>query len=188
MPVLQNPKHERFAQLAALGNSDTAAYRKAFKCKQSTAETNAYRLREIEGVAERIADLQEMAAAKTVMSLTEKRQYLADIVRACPSEIDGDSPLCQGVEYTVSGGVRGRLRRGNADRGNEETEPEVKTVRVKLPDKLKAIELDAKLAGELKGDNGTQVSLTVVVSHADVLARVRAMSPVLAALSRAGKN
>lgn len=83
--------------------------------------------------------------SQTVMgtlSMEEKRKFLADLVRANPrSVMDGNSPLVQSMTLTR--------------KINESGEVEER-VTVKIPDKLKAIQLDSMLTGELRG-NGDEV-------------------------------
>ncbi len=144
-----NSRQEIFCAEYAGGKTATEAYRLAYG-NTKTAEAASSRLLTVVKVAERIAALQQAAAATAVLSLAEKRQYLRRVVMTPLSNVDETSDLCQAAEYEVTGGIRGKLRRGNADQGNEEEEPEKTTVKIKMPDKLRAIELDAKLAGELR--------------------------------------
>lgn len=184
--MLKNPRHEAFAQAVASGTSGTEAYRRVYGAKANkNAENLACRLSRNVNVRQRVSELQQKSATATTLSLQEKREFLAKLVRTPIGSIDETSELCQAAEYQVSGGLRGRLRRGQADRGNEQGETEVTTVRIKLADKLKAIELDAKLAGEFTEDH--RVTLTVQTSPDVVLDTVRTMSPVLAGLTR-GRN
>jgi hypothetical protein len=62
MPVLKNSRHERFCQAVASGMTAVAAYMKAYSCSIENAECNASRLRDSEGVAERIAEIMEAGA------------------------------------------------------------------------------------------------------------------------------
>lgn len=77
-----------------------------------------------------LAELREAARQDTILSLRDKREYLARVVRTPIGEVDEGSDLCQ-------------------ESATEETELASKK-RIKMPCKLRAIELDAKLAGELK--------------------------------------
>jgi hypothetical protein len=73
-------------------------------------------------VRSRISELKAAADEGAVMSLREKRLFLAEIVRTPIGKVDESSPLCQGFRRTDTG------------------------LTVTMPDKLQAIELDAKLA------------------------------------------
>lgn len=143
MPVLDNPRHERFCQERAKGKSADEAYQLAGYKRDRGA---ASRLSAKVNVTARITELQSLAADDTVMSIAEKRKFLADIKRTPIGEIDEMSPLCQEWTYEQAGGPRGRLKRGDDDEGNEEYEEERQRVKVKMPDKLRAIQLDNDLA------------------------------------------
>lgn len=77
-----------------------------------------------------LAELREEAKQLTVLTLAKKREFLARVVTTSLGSVDESSDLCQesSSEETMHGSRR----------------------RIKMPDKLRAIELDAKLAGELK--------------------------------------
>jgi hypothetical protein len=74
-----------------------------------------------------------------ILSLKEKREYLASIVRTPIGEVDESSALAQKVKRST-----------RRDKYGGETETE----EIELPNKLRAVELDARLAGELEGDHG----------------------------------
>jgi len=134
MLCLPNQRHERFAQLVAKGDSGGAAYRAIYGAKGASSHAAASRLLRIAKVSARIADIQRAAVGDSVMSLLEKRQFLALIVRTPIGQIDENSPLCQWFRRTTG-------RRP--------------TFSIRMPDKLQAIMLDARLAGELKGNTVT---------------------------------
>jgi hypothetical protein len=101
--------------------------------------------------------LQTAAATEGVMSLREKRLFLAAVVRTPIGEVDENSPLCQYFQRTKAG------------------------LRVTMVDKLRALELDAKLAGEIKGPsvtvNATATAGGFVLTEerrAELIARKRA--------------
>ena len=74
MPVLSNPKHERFAQGLAAGKTADEAYTDAgYRAHRGNAST----LRANQSIKDRIAELQDSAAARTeitVATLTEMYQ------------------------------------------------------------------------------------------------------------------
>jgi len=78
MPALSNPKHERFAQLLAKGETATEAYILAgYKANDGNAAT----LKGNQRVRERVAEIQERAAIRTeisVASITESLLRIAD--------------------------------------------------------------------------------------------------------------
>jgi hypothetical protein len=140
MPVLEDQTHERFCQLVLKGKSDTAAYMEAYGVSQDSAQSNAWRVREYEGVKHRLAELFGKLEEKTVLSLVEKRRYLADVVRTEIGKVDEHSPLCQSVKYGKDG------------------------VEYKMPGKLEALKLDAMLAGELqeKQQGATIINIALI--------------------------
>jgi phage terminase small subunit len=132
MPVLKNARHERFAQYVASGMTGAKAYKKVYRCGQVTAENNSVRLRGYELVSTRITELMERAAAKTVLSMQERRAFLADVVRADMAQFDPKT--------------HGRL----IQEITEEVKPDGTIKRkFKLPGKRECIMDDAKLAGDL---------------------------------------
>lgn len=129
--IIANQRHERFATLVATGQSGAAAYRSCYRARGASAEANASRLLRNDKVRTRIAELQTATATAAVMSLEEKRLFLAAIVRTPIGRVDEHSPLCQFFRRTKGG------------------------LHITMPDKLRAIELDARLAGELMGNTAT---------------------------------
>lgn len=150
MAVLKNQKHERFALLIAKGESAGAAYQKVYHSKKATCETNGPQLLRNAQVKARVRELQEKAEDETVMSLLERRRFLARVVRTPIGLIDEQSDLCHEFTSHWEGGRRGKLKQGHLPEGNETGEEEVEVVKIKAHDKLKAIELDSKLAGDFK--------------------------------------
>lgn len=78
MPVLSNPKHERFAQELAKGRTQAEAYQTA---GYAPSEQHASRLASNGKVAQRVAEIQERAAVRseiTIAGLTERLMRLAD--------------------------------------------------------------------------------------------------------------
>lgn len=87
--------------------------------------------------------LQTLDTDAAILSLAEKRRYLATIVRTPVGDVTERSPLAQKVK-----------RRVDKDGGSSEE--------IELPGKLRAIELDARLAGELDGSASIGVSIQVL--------------------------
>jgi phage terminase small subunit len=113
----------------------------------TAAKAVAYRLLDNVGIASRIADLQSKSAEKVALTLEEKHRFLREVVESPAGKIDENSPLCQGVKRNSKG----------------------KVTEIRTPDKLRALELSAKLAGELKGgeptvilNNATQINVAVL--------------------------
>ena len=124
--MLSGPR-QKFAEGIVAGNSATAAYRAAYlRSGQRAAEVGASRLlrnAEVTAEIERQRATAEKQAGSALMTLMEKRMFLARVVRANVALLPPDSDLWIGV------GTR----------------------RLRMPDKLRAIKLDNDLAGEGKG-------------------------------------
>lgn len=71
----------------------------------------------------------------TTLSRLEKRQFLAKVVRTPLADIDSTSPLCSEDVQTLS-------KEGSISH------------RIKAHDKLRALEIDAKMQGELESNSG----------------------------------
>lgn len=141
-------RQEKFCQIYILGTTAVEAYRAVYG-EVKGADQSASRLLSNAKVSERVKALQQRAAHTATLTLAHKREFLYRVVTTPIGEVDEHSDLCQSYERNEMGGTRGKLKRGQADEGNEEDEPEYEVVKTKMPDKLRAIELDAKLAGEL---------------------------------------
>lgn len=131
--ALDNPKWEDFAKHIVAGETQVKAYELAFGNDHPSVGVSASQLIRQEPVARRIAELRKIGLGSSpVLTLARKRTILRDIVETAPGTIDENSPLCQSYK-----------RRIDKDGGE--------TIEYELPNKLKALELDAKLAGELNG-------------------------------------
>jgi hypothetical protein len=130
-------KERTFCRNLISGMNQRTAYLSAGYNASSTesADAAASQVKARPRVSEYLRQLREAAFTANVLTLAEKRDYLARAVRTPISAISADSDLAQGIKYD---------REGNAE--------------LRIPDKLKALELDAKLAGELKEQ--AQVSQT----------------------------
>jgi hypothetical protein len=94
-----------------------------------------------------LASLRATQDVAVTLALAEKRAFLRSVVLTPIGEVDGESELCQ------SWSCRRVLGRGKPGHGSGEPEAlnSCEIISIKIPDKLKAIELDARLAGELQG-------------------------------------
>lgn len=121
---LADAQHERFACELAKGASQDEAYALAGYKRHSG---NAHRLSVNERVSQRVAWLKKQAAAADVLTIAEKRKFLARVVRQKGAEIDEeqDGDLINGVKYDKFGN---RI--------------------LEIPCKLRAITIDNDLAGE----------------------------------------
>jgi hypothetical protein len=108
----------------------TQAYAEAYpQAGEASARKSGSRLLGKPEIQSEIAALREKAdtlAGSAVMTLLERRAFLAAIVRTPVGQVKEDSPLAEEMRVDAKGGVT-----------------------VKLPCKLRALELDAKLAGEV---------------------------------------
>ena len=145
MPALDNPRHERFAQLVATAKedgsvrSDTEAYQIAYGCDYDQANANAWRLKGDDGINQRILELKQPISDKFALTKDESLQFLADIVRTPIGKIDEMHPLAQAVKRSPEGNV----------------------VEVKMPAKLDALTLNAKLQGWLVERQESSVKLAI---------------------------
>lgn len=142
---LHDSQHEAFAREWAKGMSLSDAYVAAGYPPDRKQASKLATKHDIKGRKEWF---QRQAADGAVLTMKEKREFLALAVRTPLSEIDETSVLCQSAKYSVHGGMKGRLRRGNTDEGNEEEAPEITIVEIKMVDKHKAIEIDNDMAGD----------------------------------------
>ena len=116
--ILQNARHERFAQLVASGKySDMEAFKQAGYSANS-AQQNAHGLSENEGVKARIAELKVRNAEKCEMARAEAVQYLVEILKTPIAEVTSDHRLAQSYD--------------------------AKSGKIELPNKLGAMQLLAK--------------------------------------------
>lgn len=152
MSALKNGKHEKFAQAVAKNENPANTYQNLYGVSEKSSAECASRLTRNGKVSARIDELRSRAeqlltdslqkrAEKladidfgTVLSIAEKRAFLAAVVRTPLGKLDAMSPLIHSLETTG------------------DTGPDAKDFpinKLKAHDKLRAIELDSKLAGEL---------------------------------------
>jgi hypothetical protein len=128
---LKNRRHEAFAnevfrQMPKGGNT-TAIYRKFYpKVSAKAADAAASRL--LKRVKPRISELQSKVTARAALTMSERRDFMARVVRANLSAFDPEK---------------------DGDLIEEITEEKDGKRRYKLPSKRACIMDDAKLAGEL---------------------------------------
>lgn len=158
MPVLDNPQHEAFAQLIAKGTNADKAYKKVYSnCKSGAKQAASRLLTTVDLVKNRVKELQEASASKTTLTMQERRERLARIVRIDLNNIDlsKDGDLVQEIIDTTS--------------------PEGAHYRkIKLPGKRECIMDDAKLAGELSDRvvHSGQIDHTITLSEDTRLAMI----------------
>jgi hypothetical protein len=96
------------------------------------------RMLKTERVANAVSKLREKQFAKDVLSISEKRSFLARAVRTPVGEINEGSDLAQ--EVTISEGANGTSRK------------------IRAVDKLRCIELDSRISGDFYADRNENVS------------------------------
>lgn len=84
MPMLDNQRHERFAQALAAGMSQTEAYAEA---GYSPDRSNATRLTANDSIVTRVTELQQRAAAGLVIT----RQYLLERQHGLMEKAEADA-------------------------------------------------------------------------------------------------
>lgn len=165
MTQAEQDKYERFAQLVATGMDATNAHRRVYASKGTTSETSGCKLKkklteriaEIrKGVERHLAAIGEVEAAKAETALiplflSQERSLslLAGIALTPIGEIDEKSPLCQSVKYKVAPGKQGREG--------------YQLLEYRMPDKIRAIELHAKLMGWLESEGKQTFNVSVAV-------------------------
>lgn len=132
-------KQLQYCRFRACGDSQASAYIKAGynASNAKSAAVCASQLEKRPGVSAYLQSLRKSTYLANALSIEEKRDFLATVVRTPVGEIDEKSPLCQSYKVDKEGQIE-----------------------YKMPDKLRALELDAKLAGELK-ESTAQSSLTL---------------------------
>lgn len=124
-------KHRKFAQGLVVGMTAAEAYGAAYpKAAPDSARKNAARLAgqaEVKAEVARMRAKADELAGSAVLTLMEKRIFLARIVRANLAELDTgkDGDLLTGYEDSPKTGIK-----------------------LRIADKLEAIRLDSDLAGE----------------------------------------
>ena len=97
MPILENPRHERFAQLRASGKTGSDSYRAIAGKDARYADVRADQLMKMPGVRERIEELKTEASAKCSLSREAYIKSLVEMYEAKPSEASMDNPRCDVV-------------------------------------------------------------------------------------------
>lgn len=146
-----NEWEKKYVNLKAKGKSDREAFSLIGKDEKGkvphcrTARTRAY----IEMMKAEAAVVMAAENAENVMSMVERREFLAKVVRTPVGEVDSNHVLAQEVTKRYD------------SNGNMLSET------VRMPSKLDAVELDAKLAGDLS--NGGQVVVPVSLNFTSIL-------------------
>ena len=97
MPILKNPRHERFAQLRASGKSGSDAYRTIIGREVKNADVHAAQLTSQPTVRERIEELKAESSAKCSLTREAYIKSLVEMYEAKPSDASMDNPRCDVV-------------------------------------------------------------------------------------------
>lgn len=142
MPFLENPQHEKFAQLVASGIDKTEAYRRISpEVTNDSARSAGARLFAI--VCHRVRELQAKSASETTMDMRERRERLARMVRLNLTEFDAKK----------HGDLICSLERIDGTDG----EPGI--LKMKLDSKRACILTDAEIAGEMPDKPAANITL-----------------------------
>lgn len=134
MPVLDNSKHELFAQALATGETADAAYVKAgYKANRGNAAT----LKTNQSILDRVEELKAEAAKGVTFDLEQGYKWLQEIIETPIGKITRDHKLAQEYSETEHG------------------------TRLKMPGKMDAFREIAKLRGWYAPEK-KQVELTAV--------------------------
>lgn len=96
MPALSNQRHELFAQALAKGETQADAYAAA---GYKPSEPNASRLTSNDKVRARVAELQEKAASRTVITVASITERLLAI--ATKAEKGNEAPMLQAARASL---------------------------------------------------------------------------------------
>jgi len=136
-----NTRQLKFCRLYAQGESIAQSHRRAgYSCPTIEGHgANGIRLLKSERIQKEIAKIREKQFQKDALTFSEKRSFLARAVRTSVDEVGASSDLAQEVSEEVD--QDGRVKR-----------------KVKVVDKLRALELDNKMSGDNFADRSPQVS------------------------------
>lgn len=152
IPLPKDPRVQRFADLILGDVKPADAYVQAgFKPgNRVSAQTLGTRMRRRADVQAYIRAIQQAAANETVLSVLEKRRFLARIVR---------TPLCKLDPERETDGDLIKSHSSSSSKTSSST-------RIEKLDPLKAIEIDNKLSG----DDAEANALTQLAAAIDALA------------------
>jgi hypothetical protein len=107
MAELTNPRWERFAQLCALLNSASEAYRKLCGERASVirnVDVNSHQLMSKPGVRERIAELRAENDKKAMLSREQMLAWLTRVITTGAGDVIPSDSLCQAHKHTSGNG------------------------------------------------------------------------------------
>jgi terminase small subunit-like protein len=108
MPKLENPRWERFAQLCALLNNASEAYRKLGTKKAGkiikNVDVNSDQLMSKPGVRERVAELRRENDRKATLSREQMLEWLTRVIMTGAGSVTPTDSLCQAHKVTNGDG------------------------------------------------------------------------------------
>ncbi|CAB4186553.1 hypothetical protein UFOVP1329_25 [uncultured Caudovirales phage] len=150
--MLSGP-HQKFCDGIVSGMTQRDAYHAAYpKCGLVACESKASRLvrmGKITAEINRQRALAETLAGSSVLTLKEKREFLARVVRTPIGNIDHTSDLAQGHKEEVNGG---------------EEMPTIWKTKIRTIDKIAAIKIDNDLA-EQGAEAGVNKAITIHIKR-----------------------
>lgn len=175
MGILENPRHELFAQEVAIGTPLEQAYAKA---GYSPSRKNAQRLKTSEGVSRRIEEILSMAAKKAGVTIERIQAELANIAFAdIRKAVEWHGSLVQEEDNPDGGDVlviknifTNHVRLIDSDKIDDHTAAAISEVRqtkeglsIKFHDKKGALELLGRNLGMFKDKVEHEGTLTVEI-------------------------
>src|SRR5262245_5578795 len=97
MPVLDNPRHERFAQLRASGKTGSDSYRGIAGATAKNPDVQSDKLQRNPEIAARIEELKVEAAKRCSLTREAFVESLVEMYRGKPGEAALDNPLCDSL-------------------------------------------------------------------------------------------
>jgi len=97
MPVLDNPRHERFAQLRASGKTGSDSYRGIAGANAKNPDVQSDKLQRNPEIAARIEELKAEAAKRCSLTREAFVESLVEMYRGKPGEAALDNPLCDSL-------------------------------------------------------------------------------------------
>jgi hypothetical protein len=98
MPVLENPRYERFSQIVADGKMrPTAAYREVAGANAKDPDANSCKWMKRPEIAARIEELKAKASARCSMSRDQFVESLVQMYQGQPGEAALNNPLCDSL-------------------------------------------------------------------------------------------
>lgn len=140
MPVLDNPRHEKFCRAVAKGMKGGEAYRHVYGKHLSNPRGQASLLLKNEDICERVKELMQDQADGDIITQRELLEYLTKAIITPIEQIDANNPLCQSMKFSQLG------------------------QELKMVSKLGAADLLAKMRGWLDGDLRNKISVGVNVN------------------------